>query len=120
MRSYQAARSLFSFLGLIAWLVIIAGIIAAMAGAGGGSQFGGAAAGMFAMAPGIGIVIAGFFLLAFVQMGRASVDTAEYGIQTAPALPRLVMNLITKTKPDLGQVVVTTLSPDRFQQRKNL
>lgn len=40
-----------------------------------------------------------------------------YGIQTAPALAKLVMNLITKTKPELGDAVVAALSPDRFQQR---
>lgn len=37
-----------------------------------------------------------------------------YGIQTAPALSRLVMNLITKTKSGLGEAVVTALSPARF------
>lgn len=37
-----------------------------------------------------------------------------YGIQTAPALSRLVMHLITETKPDLGQDVIAALSPDRF------
>ncbi len=30
------------------------------------------------MVPGIGIGITGFILVAFVQMGRATVDTAEY------------------------------------------
>lgn len=37
-----------------------------------------------------------------------------YGIQTAPALSRLVTSLITKTKPDLGQDVISALAPDRL------
>jgi len=48
---------------------------------------------------------AGFFWLA---------GQGGYGIQTAPALARLVMNLITKTKPDLGAAVIAALSPERF------
>jgi len=78
MRSYEAARSLFSFLGFIAWSVIIIGVLVALVGAGGGSRYGGAGAGLLAMVPGIAISIAGFIDLAFVQMGRATVDTAEY------------------------------------------
>lgn len=54
---------------------------------------------------------AGFFWLA---------GQGGYGIQTAPALSRLVMNLITQTNPNLGQAIVTALSPDRFKQRKQL
>ncbi len=41
-----------------------------------------------------------------------------YGIQTAPALAKLVTNLIVKTQPDLGEDVIAALSPERFQQRK--
>jgi len=78
MRSYEAARSLFSFLAFIAWSVIILGVLVGLIGAGGVSQYAGAGAGMLAMIPGIGIGIGGFILLAFVQMGRAGVDTAEY------------------------------------------
>lgn len=78
MRSYEAARTLFSFLGFMAWLVIITGVLVALVGAGGGSRYGGAGAGLFAMVPGFSIATAGFIQLAFVQMGRATVDTAEY------------------------------------------
>lgn len=78
MRSYEAARSFFSFLGFMAWSVIIIGVLVALAGAGGGSRYGGAGAGLLAMVPGVNIAITGFILLAFVQMGRANVDTAEY------------------------------------------
>ena len=78
MRSYEAARSLFSFLAFIAWSVIVIGVLVALASATGASRYGGGAAGLIAMVPGIGIGITGFILVAFVQMGRATVDTAEY------------------------------------------
>jgi hypothetical protein len=78
MRSYEAARSLFSFLAFIAWSVVVIGVIVALVGAAGASQYGGSGAGLLAMVPGIGIGITGFILVAFNQMGRATVDTAEY------------------------------------------
>jgi len=78
MRSYEAARSLFSFLAFVAWSVVVIGVLVALMSAAGGSQFGGSGAALLAMIPGIGIGITGFILVAFVQMGRATVDTAEY------------------------------------------
>jgi hypothetical protein len=78
MRSYEAARSLFSFLAFVAWMVIIAGVLIALIGAKGASIYGGAGAGLLAAMPGIGIAMMGFLQLAFVQIGRAGVDTAEY------------------------------------------
>jgi hypothetical protein len=78
MKSYEAARSLFSFLAFISWSVVAVGVIVALVSVGSVSQYAGSGAGMLAMIPGIGIGITGFILVAFVQMGRASVDTAEY------------------------------------------
>ncbi|HCP81860.1 MAG TPA: hypothetical protein DIT67_09820 [Octadecabacter sp.] len=78
MRSYEAARSLFSFLAFIAWSVVVVGVLVALVSAVGASKYGGGGAGLLAMVPGIGIGITGFILIAFVQMGRATVDTAEY------------------------------------------
>ncbi|MDU8913931.1 hypothetical protein [Aestuariicoccus sp. MJ-SS9] len=84
MRSYEAARSLFSFLGFIAWVAIIFGSIAAFGGASAASQvrsFGSGTNGMaviLAAAPGVALVFFGFLGLAVVQIGRAGVDTAEY------------------------------------------
>ena len=78
MRSYETARFLFSFLAFCAWSVVIIGVLAALIGAGGASRYGGAGAGFLAMAPGFGIGLLGLLLVAFVQMGRATVDTAEY------------------------------------------
>lgn len=78
MRSYGAARSLFSFLAFMAWSVVVIGVIVALVSAAGASRYGSGGAGLLAMVPGLGIGIAGFILVAFVQMGRAAVDTAEY------------------------------------------
>jgi hypothetical protein len=78
MKSYEAARSLFGFLAFISWSVVAVGVIMALVGAASVSQYAGGGAGMLAMVPGIGIGLAGLLLVAFVQMGRANVDTAEY------------------------------------------
>jgi len=78
MRSYETARSLFSFLGFCAWSVVVIGGIVAILGAGSASQYAGGGAGLLAMVPGLGISLSGLLLVAFVQIGRANVDTAEY------------------------------------------
>lgn len=78
MRSYETARSLFSFLGFCAWSVVVIGGIVALLGAGSVSQYAGGGAGLLAMVPGLGVTLAGLLLVAFVQIGRANVDTAEY------------------------------------------
>ena len=84
MRSYEAARSLFSFLGACSWFVIAVGAIVALGGASVGSGLSrnaGALQALLGAAPGIILAMLGFFGLALVQMGRANVDTAEYGQQ---------------------------------------
>ncbi len=78
MRSYEAARTYFSIIGFVAWVVIIIGVLVAIVGASSVGRYGVPGAGLVAMVPGVGIGIAGFIQLAFVQMGRAQVDTAEY------------------------------------------
>ena len=84
MRSYEAARSLFSFLGFCAWVVIIIGVIAALVGASAVGQMGGYGRGPSGLAsfagllPGLAMSFVGFIGLALVQIGRAAVDTAEY------------------------------------------
>lgn len=116
MRSYEAARSLFSFLAFIAWSTIIMGALVALVSAGTFGQFGGPGAGLLAMVPGFGIAIAGFIQLAFVQIGRAGVDTAEYtqqmlkisrdqlevsqqALSNGNAAPKSFSNLSENTKP---------------------
>jgi hypothetical protein len=84
MRSYQAARSLFAFLSFLSWVVIIFGGFAALFGAASemmryGDQFIGL---MVGATPGLVLALLGFFGLVFAQIGRAGVDTAEYGQQS--------------------------------------
>jgi len=85
MRSYEAARGLFSFLAICSWaIIIVGGIVALVTGATIGSSFGGspnAMALIFAFMPGAGISLVGLYGLAMVQMARAGVDSAEYGQQ---------------------------------------
>lgn len=85
MRSYEAARGLFSFLAICSWIVIVVGGIIALGGMSAGSSFGrnaGAMQAVMGAAPGVILAMLGFFGLALVQMGRASVDSAEYGQQS--------------------------------------
>lgn len=83
MRSYEAARSLFSLLTVLAWIVIGVGAIAAigfgikaveMARWNGGPPGG---AFLIGMLPGLAMSFVGFLSLVFAQIGRAGVDTAE-------------------------------------------
>lgn len=78
MRSYEAARSLFGILAFLAWAVVAIGVVAAFIGAESVPSYAGDEMVLLALAPGIGIGILGLVLVAFVQMGRANVDTAEY------------------------------------------
>lgn len=88
MRSYEAARKLFSFLGFCSWCMIVFGVIAAVGGGASAAAIGGVAkipteaATFLATLPGLGTAVLGFFCLAFVQMGRAAVDSAEYAQQS--------------------------------------
>lgn len=87
MRSYEAARSLFAFLELLAWGLIIIGVVVALVGGFGASEmsrWGGQASGLaFLMGtiPGLALAFGGFISLALAQIGRAGVDTAEYSQQ---------------------------------------
>lgn len=106
MRSYHAARALFSFLAFCAWTVVIIGVLVGVLGAGGGSRYGGAGTGLLAMAPGIGIAISGLILVAFSQMGRANVDTAEYTQQ----MLKVARNQLEVSKQSLKQGVAFSKS----------
>lgn len=83
MRSYEAARSYFNFLGVLSWGVIAIGAIVALfsiVAAGEMSRgYGGAGmAGLAGILPAAVIMFTGFMGLVIVQIGRAGVDTAEY------------------------------------------
>ena len=83
MRSYETARSLYSFLTFCAWCLVVGGVIVALIGAGAASEmrsFGRsapAAAVFMASIPGLALTLAGVLSLALVENGRAAVDTAE-------------------------------------------
>lgn len=85
MQSYQTARSVYSFLGFLAWCVIILGVIVALGG-GTATQAIGRNASLIQFflgaAPGILMFLAGIYGLAMVQMGRTGVDGAEYAQQS--------------------------------------
>lgn len=85
MKSYEAARGLFSFMSFCAWAVIVLGAIVGLLGASATQSFGGSpnpAQAVLGALPGILMALAGLLGLAIVQMGRASVDTAEYAQQS--------------------------------------
>lgn len=88
MRSYEAARGLFSFMSFAGWVIIVGGVIAAIVGLSIGSQMGRYGYGrgpgpevLLLMLPGVGIAMVGVITLALAQIGRAGVDTAEYSQQ---------------------------------------
>ena len=80
-QQYGTARSLLSFAEFIAWIGILAGVAFALFAFDKGlnSIYGGnnVAAGVIASMPGAAIAFMGIIVVAFVQMGRAAIDTAE-------------------------------------------
>jgi len=83
MTRYAAARSLLSFLSLLAWLVILAAAFAAFGALRGGGW-------PLALAIGVSGVAAGVLLLAVAQMALAQIDTADNSFQQVAMLERLV------------------------------
>ena len=89
MRSYRAARAYFSNLEFLSFCVVILGILVA----GGSLLFSARFAQNFpevpnmgfmflAMLPGLAVAFIGFMGLVLSQIGRAGVDSAEYGQQS--------------------------------------
>lgn len=84
MRSYAAARGLFSFITLLSWVFMIGGGLGAVMGVailGDIMRSQQSPVILLGSIPGILISIIGFFSLVMAQMGRASVDSTEYGQQ---------------------------------------
>lgn len=87
MRSYGAARSYFSILEFLSWCIIVLGGLVAigsiMALGSMSRNFGGSPmAGLAGLIPGASVMFAGFMGLVLSQIGRAGVDSAEYGQQS--------------------------------------
>lgn len=78
MRSYGAARGLFSFLAFVAWSMIVIGIIAAVLVVGESSSRAPRMMIVIFLISSLALSVFGLFLLAAIQNGRATVDTAEY------------------------------------------
>ncbi|WP_299593541.1 hypothetical protein [uncultured Tateyamaria sp.] len=83
MRSYDAARGSFSFFEILARIVVGIGLLAALLGGAFAAKAGGNGPpnvlfGALGTIPGGFIALAGFYGLVMAQMGRASVDGAEY------------------------------------------
>jgi hypothetical protein len=77
VRSYEAARALFGFLGFLFWCGAIIGVVIAIAAMqAAGSNFG-RGSGVLAAFPGIFIAGVSMLGVAIIQSARASVDTAE-------------------------------------------
>ena len=85
MRNYSTARGILSFIEFVAWTVVVAGVIVALLGAGTGNMggaalgrgVGGAVGGFLGALPGLFVALVGLIFAAFIQLCRASVDTAE-------------------------------------------
>ena len=121
MRSYQAARSLYSFLGFMAWCVIIMGALAAFGGGAATQAVGRNATPIqffLAAAPGILLAMAGVFGLAMVQMGRTSVDGAEYAQQSLDVSRQqleIAKQLLTQGKAQAASYLTAQASPGTTQ-----
>jgi ABC-type xylose transport system permease subunit len=88
MRSYHAARAVFSFFSTLAWIVILLGLVIAVLGIARGQVLNPYNPDLPRIVAGIvGAVLATFGLVMLVlsQMGRAGVDTAEYSQQMLQA-----------------------------------
>jgi len=78
MRSYGAARGLYSLLALIAWSMIGIGVFAAVTSLGSTNSYLPKTIIIAFFFASTALAIFGLFLLANIQNGRAAVDTAEY------------------------------------------
>lgn len=88
MRSYHAARAVFSFFSIIAWIVILLGLVIAVLGIARGQVLNPYNPDLPRIVAGVvGAILATFGLVMLVlsQMGRAGVDTAEYSQQMLQA-----------------------------------
>lgn len=82
MHEYRTARTIFGFMEFVSWALVVIGVIVFLAGMSGGASmsrsFGGSSLGALTGAlPGIFLTIVGIMCVMLVQVGRATVDTAE-------------------------------------------
>lgn len=82
MRSYQVARKLFSFLEFLFWVQVVIGAVIVIVSPVLLDQVFVLPLKPVGVAVGINVALVGLFGVALVQMGRATVDTAEYSQQS--------------------------------------
>lgn len=122
MRSYEAARTYFSVLGFLSWCVIILGGLVALGSLIAVGQmsrsFGGSSmAGLAGLIPGVAVMFAGFMGLVVVQIGRAGVDSAEYGQQSLKvAREQLEMSRQSLKRQQADSQSFAALKPSTEQQ----
>lgn len=81
MRDYSVARNLLGLIEFFLWMGVLAGVGIAFSSVGVASRSFGTP-GFLAAIPGIAIGLLSLFGVAITQMGRATVDSAEYGQQS--------------------------------------
>lgn len=106
MHEYKTARSIFGFIEFCAWSVVVIGVIATSAGMAGGSLLG-SGGGIWGALPGLAVLFIGLVSVMMVQIGRATIDTAQMTgkllensteslrilqMQSAPASPATATN----------------------------
>ncbi|WP_421702331.1 hypothetical protein [Aliiroseovarius sp.] len=81
MRSYGVARTLFSILEIVGWLVVVVGIIAGFTLAGSAGRYVPDSQKVLLFLMGASSSLVGLFFVGAVQHWRAGVDSAEYNQQ---------------------------------------
>lgn len=76
MHEYKTARSIFGFIEFCAWSVVVIGVVATLAGMAGGNLIG-SSGGVWGAIPGLAVVFIGLASVMMVQIGRATIDTAQ-------------------------------------------
>lgn len=83
MRTYETARTIFSILEFIGWVIVVLGVVVSFYGLSSGGIAGFAyekppfGLRIIAMLPGLGMILAGLISVAYTQSFRATVDMAE-------------------------------------------
>lgn len=111
---YQTSRSILAFVELVAWLIIGAGLVMAIAAAGvaSNSGFGRAPAGAIALAamPGIICSVIGVMIVVLVQMARANLDIADM-TRSLLDLSRKQLDAIKSSEMQMAASLLSTPGP---------
>ena len=119
---YKTAHLICNILEFSAWVVVVVGVIVALAGMASGGFLGSLVGGsppvvlrFFAMLPGLGICIGGLVLVLYVQQYRATTDVAEMTremLHIARQSARQEQSDNVGSEPSLGPRMSTTSKPN--------